>query len=627
MTGEGKTREQLIDELQALRLRVAEFEQAEAERQRAAELLRQSEEKYRNLVDNALVGIFRTNLKGDILYVNDTYVKMLGFDSAEEAIAGGAVARYRNQNDRKVLIEELTEKGKVNSFELETLTKTGETRNVILNAALEGDTLSGMVIDITKLKQSEALLRVVLDSSPISIYITQGGKLQLVNSQLTKLTGYSADEILGKRPQYVVLAEDRAAVRENAVKMLRGERSSPYEYRLVAKDGEIRWVMESVTSIQYQGRRAILGTYIDITNHKQAEQALDAQKELTDRILASTPNAILVIDKGLKIMLANQAFGKIFNLAREKVEGDLLNNILPIDGLLEAISRTMADRQFQSSLEFRYKVGNGEIILLTPIVPMAVDEVLLIFHDVTEERAREEQQHHIDRLASIGEVAAGVAHELNNPLASVIGYSELLLNRQIPQDVQTDVEVIHRNAQRAVTIVRSLLAFARLQVPQQQHLNINDIIKQMLEMCDYQLKVNNITVLKELADGLPDVLADPQQLEQVFFNITLNAEQAMSEAHNRGCLTVRTELRGGKVRTTLSDDGPGIPAENLWRIFTPFFTTKAPGKGTGLGLSICHGIITAHDGRIYAESEVGQGATFVVELPVAEAEGVHRESS
>ncbi|MDO8687917.1 MAG: PAS domain S-box protein, partial [Dehalococcoidales bacterium] len=565
MTGEGKTREQLIDELQALRLRVAEFEQSETKRQRAETALRESEEKYRTLVDNAPVGVYKSNLKGDFLYINDAYVKMLGFDSAEEVIAGGAVARYRNPNDRKFLIEELTKTGKVNSFEVEVLTKTGETRNVILNAVLEGDTLSGMIIDITERKQVEQLLQTVFDSLTIGIYITQGGKLQLVNSQLTKLTGYSADEILGKRPQYVVLAEDRAAVRENAVKMLRGERSSPYEYRLVAKDGEIRWVMESVTSIQYQGRRATLGTYIDITNHTQAEQALDAQKELTDRILASMPNAILVMDKGLKIMLANQAFGKIFNLAREKVEGDLLNNILPIDGLLEAISRTMADRQFQSSLEFRYKVGNGEIILLTQIVPIAVDEVLLIFHDVTEERAREEQQHHIDRLASIGEVAAGVAHELNNPLASVIGYSELLLNRQIPQDVQTDVEVIHRNAQRAVTIVRSLLAFARLQAPQQQHLNINDIIKQMLEMCDYQLKVNNIAVLKELADGLPDVLADPQQLEQVFFNITLNAEQAMSEAHNRGCLTVRTELRGGKVRTTLSDDGPGIPAENLWR--------------------------------------------------------------
>lgn len=720
-------------------------------RQRAEEALRESEKRYRTLVDNAPVGVYRTNLKGDILYVNDAYVKMLGFDSAEEIIAAGAVPRYQNRNDRKKLMEELNKNGKVNSFEVNILTKTGETRQFILSAVLEGETLSGMAIDITEHKQAEELFRTMFDRLPIGIYITQDGKIQMANPQLAKLIGRSQDGVFGRRLRPAILAEDKDSVRENVMKMLKGKRSAPYEYRLVARDGSVRWVMETLTSIEYQGRSAIMGSSMDITEHKQAEQALqeneklyhslfnnmlngfaycrmlfekdkppdfvylsvndafevltglknvvgkkvsdvipgiqesdpglfeiygrvalsgiperfetyvhalemwfsisvyspakeyfvavfdviterkraekaiEAQKEMTDRILASTPNAILVVDRDLKIVLANRAFYRTFKVSG--AEGKLLSDVIHIQGLDEAISRTLAEKSPQLNLEFRYEVAMGEMILLAQITPMAADEVLLILRDITAERARQEQLKHVDRLASIGEMAAGVAHELNNPLTGVVGYSELLLGREVPQDVQTDIEVIHRNAQRAITIVRSLLAFSRRQELNKQRLSINDTIRQVLEMRGYQLKVSNIEVVTQLATGLPDVLADAQQLEQVFLNIILNAEQAMLEVHNRGTLTIRTGVRGGMVRVVLSDDGPGIPAENLWRVFNPFFTTKEPGKGTGLGLSICHGIVAEHGGRIYAESKVGEGATFFVELPVAEAGGVHPESS
>ncbi|MBI4180885.1 MAG: PAS domain S-box protein [Chloroflexi bacterium] len=469
---------------------------------RAEETIRESEEKYRTLVENALVGVYRTNLKGDILYVNGSWVKLLGFESAEEAIAGGAVVRYKNQNDRKVLIEKLTEKGRVDSFEVELLTKTGEIRKVIMDATLEGDNISGMLMDITE--------------------------------------------------------------------------------------------------------------------RQQAEKTLVAQKELTDRILTSTPNAVLVIDRDLKIVLANQAFYQIFKVAGGGVEGKPLGDVLPIIELEEAISRTLVDQQFQSSMEFKYKLGSSEMTLVTHIIPMAEEEILLIFRNVTEERVRQEQQYHINRLASIGELVAGVAHELNNPLASVIGYSELVLSGELSPAMKSDIEVIHSNAQRAVTIVRNLLAFARRQEPQKRLLNVNDLIRHVMEMRGYELKVGNIEVITEISDELPNVLADSQQLEQVFLNIILNAEQAMLEAHNRGCLTIRTRARRGMVNIIFTDDGPGIPEENLWRVFNPFFTTKPPGKGTGLGLSICHGIITQHNGRISAESKLGEGATFLVELPLSE---------
>jgi len=165
--------------------------------------------------------------------------------------------------------------------------------------------------------------------------------------------------------------------------------------------------------------------------------------------------------------------------------------------------------------------------------------------------------------------------------------------------------------------VKDLLTFARRQKPEKQYLNVNDLIKHVLQMRSYDLKLGNIEVITEFPDESLGVTVDRQQLEQVFLNIILNAEQAMLECHNRGTLVVKTETRGDMVRISFTDDGPGIPQENLSRVFDPFFTTREPGKGTGLGLSICHGIITEHGGKIYIDSDMEkEGVTFVVELPL-----------
>jgi signal transduction histidine kinase len=223
-----------------------------------------------------------------------------------------------------------------------------------------------------------------------------------------------------------------------------------------------------------------------------------------------------------------------------------------------------------------------------------------------------------DRLASIGELASGVAHELNNPLTSVIGFSELLLGKDVPDDVKEDLRTINKEAQRTASIVRNLLTFARKHPEKKQLVDINNMIQKVLELRAYEQKVSNIQVNTQFAPGLPEIMADGFQLQQVFMNIIINAEYFMIEAHGRGILIITTEQVGDIIQASLADDGPGISEENLGHIFDPFFTTKEVGKGTGLGLSICHGIITAHGGRIYAESESGKGATFVVELPISQ---------
>jgi signal transduction histidine kinase len=235
-----------------------------------------------------------------------------------------------------------------------------------------------------------------------------------------------------------------------------------------------------------------------------------------------------------------------------------------------------------------------------------------------EEKVELEQKAHLaSRLASVGEMASGIAHEINNPLTAVIGFAQLLMDTDLPEEIKEDLVIIHKEAQRAAGVARSLLTFARKHAPFKQPTNVNSIIEGVLTLRAYEQNVSNIKINTKLTSDLPEVMADYSQLQQVFINIILNAEAAMLEANNGGTLTITTQRFNHSVRASFADDGPGINKENLDRIFDPFFTTKEVGKGTGLGLSVCHGIISEHGGKIYARSKPGSGATFIVELPIS----------
>ncbi|MBN1862214.1 MAG: PAS domain S-box protein [Dehalococcoidales bacterium] len=237
--------------------------------------------------------------------------------------------------------------------------------------------------------------------------------------------------------------------------------------------------------------------------------------------------------------------------------------------------------------------------------------------DITERKQMEQRLVITGRLASVGELASGVTHEINNPLTSVIGFSQLLLEKDIGDDIKEDVKIIASEAQRAAGVVKNLLAFARNRGPARQMVSINDIIAKVLELRAYEQKVNNIRTETRFAADLPEVMADYFHLQQAFLNIIINAEYFMVEAHKRGTLTITTKRTGSLVSASFADDGPGIPEENRGRLFDAFFTTKEVGKGTGLGLSICRGIVKEHGGRISVAGKPGEGATFSVELPVA----------
>jgi signal transduction histidine kinase/ActR/RegA family two-component response regulator len=220
------------------------------------------------------------------------------------------------------------------------------------------------------------------------------------------------------------------------------------------------------------------------------------------------------------------------------------------------------------------------------------------------------------KLSALGQLVAGVAHEINNPLAGVVGYTQLLMQHRLPAGVRRRLETIAAEAQRMTVIVRNLLIFARRHAPEKTLLGLNGIVEKTLELKAYQFRVNQITIIKDLAPDLPITLLDFNQIQQVLINLLINAQQAIREAGRGGTIRLATRAVDDRIELRVTDDGPGIPAEIGERIFEPFFTTKKEDKGTGLGLSLCYGIMQEHGGTIRVESPSGEGATFILSFPV-----------
>ena len=221
-----------------------------------------------------------------------------------------------------------------------------------------------------------------------------------------------------------------------------------------------------------------------------------------------------------------------------------------------------------------------------------------------------------EKMSSVGQLVSGVAHELNNPLTGIMGFAQLLLLRELDDTSRKQVETIYAEAERASKIVSNLLTFARRRTAQKEPANLNTLIERVLELRNYDLRVRNIDVQLDLDTALPETMLDANQVQQVFLNVVINAEQAMKDGDGAGTLHITTKKSGRSVTIAFEDSGPGMSAETVRRIFDPFFTTKDAGEGTGLGLTISYGIIEEHGGRIWAESEPGRGTRFVVELPI-----------
>jgi signal transduction histidine kinase len=257
---------------------------------------------------------------------------------------------------------------------------------------------------------------------------------------------------------------------------------------------------------------------------------------------------------------------------------------------------------------------------------------LVLLRDNTDERLLHERLLQSEKMASVGQLVSGVAHELNNPLTGVMGFSQLLLARDLEEGVRGQIQTIYDEAERAAKIVQNLLSFARRRRPTKEMADVNALVQRVLELRSYDFAVRNITLDMTLDTRMERCWVDQDQIQQVLFNVIKNAEQAMIDAHGGGKLTVVTQGGPTGARISIADDGPGIPPDIQRRIFDPFFTTKDAGEGTGLGLTICYGIIDEHGGRIWTEDRPEGGSVFHIELPVGveeehEAPGVSGSGS
>ena len=248
-----------------------------------------------------------------------------------------------------------------------------------------------------------------------------------------------------------------------------------------------------------------------------------------------------------------------------------------------------------------------------------------LMRDVSERKRLEDQARDLyhqllqaEKLAALGQTISGVAHELNNPLATILTWAERLSQRQVDEQTRRGLDTILSESERAAKIVRNLLTFARKRHTTRAMIDLNQVVRETLALRTYEQRLSNITIFEALASGLPHVFADPHQIQQVFLNLIINAEQAMLSAHGRGTLIIRTwhDPSSDAVVLEVHDDGPGVPEDVQPRIFDPFFTTKEVGKGTGLGLTVAYAIVQEHNGRIAVRSKAGEGASFHVELPI-----------
>jgi PAS domain S-box-containing protein len=622
------------------------------ERKQTEEALRQSEERYRTVLEEMEESYYEVDIAGNFTFLNDAMCHQLGY-SREELTRMNYRAITPLENIKKVFstYNQVYRTGEpFTSVSIERIRKDGTRLSAessifpLRNDRGEIIGFRGIARDVTErmqmieaLRRSEERYRTVLEQMEEAYYeIDLAGNFTFFNDAMCRQLGYSREELMGMNYRVYTPKEDVQHMYKAFNQIYRtGKPSVGLTAERIRKDGvrifaEISTFPSRNESGEIIGFRGIIH---DITERTQMLEALKQSEERYRTILEDMEDSYFEVDFAGNLTFANDSTCRHLRYSRKELIGlnykdftaaedaeivyKTFNKVYrtgkPIHGLTWKVVRKGIGEGFAEATIFPLRNERGEIVGFRGVG-----------RDITERKQAEEEKRQMEqkaqlasRLASVGELASGVAHEINNPLTGVIGYAHLLLDRNdIPEDIKHDLKIISEGGQRVAGIVKKLLTFARQQKPEQKFTDINEIISTTLDLRAYELASNNIKVDFQPARDLPMTVVDPGQLQQVFLNLIINAETEMKLTHGKGKLSIKTEHIDNIIRTSFKDNGPGIAKENLERIFNPFFTTREVGQGTGLGLNLCHGIITEHKGRIWAESKLGKGATFFVELPI-----------
>ncbi len=500
----------------------------------------------------------------------------------------------------------------------------------VLNGIVKGDEVVGASMlgrDVTEQREKEMRFTELFDTLQEGVYFsTPDGHLLDANPALVNMLGYvekgdlltAEPAALNFDPGQPVLGravDDRGGVRTREIKLRR-------------KDGSAAIFLDSSRAVWDTSGNIIRyqGTLVDITEKRKMEGQLAQQEEFRSRLLESFPDLILVVDREERYTFVSSRARDLLGYEPQEMLGKKIPEMEDHSPEMASLYHTVVSgKQAFASAEYAARHRDGSWRTMRAAGSQLVDAegkisgVIFSVRDITVERKLEQQIVQSERLAAMGAMIGGVAHELNNPLTSIMGVSELLQDTETNETSRKQLAMLQQQARRAAEIVQNLTYFSRPPAPGKSRINLVEVVERTLNLHAYSLRKNNITVdfLKET--GVPYALGDPHQLMQVFLNLILNAEHAIRDVRDKGTLRIRLGRGDGSVWVSFHDDGPGIPKEILSNIFDPFYTTRRPGRGTGLGLSICKSVLKEHSGTVEAANAPDGGAVFTVTLPMSPA--------
>jgi PAS domain S-box-containing protein len=608
------------------------------------EVISRSQHNYRELIDNLDQAVFTLSLGGEVRVANRRLCQILGVpfsnlighklsdfvDSPTLADVQGSLAGFgSNGSWSGTILVRLKGESSLRYFDcwIQALAEAGKIASV-----------SGWARDVTSHYESEIRFNELFESLREGVFFaTLAGQVLDANPAMVRLLAYESKKDLQSRNLrdfYSNPADRDAIVRELESKGSLRDR----EIELQRKDGKLVYCLASGFAVRDTFGRVtrLQGTLVDITERREMEKKLHHEQEFVRRLVANFPDLIAVFDRNGRFTYVSQSVKDILGGTPEQYIGHTLSSRASREDqrkLAEMFESVISGNEPAAQLEIRARHTLGQWKILRTSAGPLFDEAGMITgvvasaRDVTEAKLIEQRLAQKEKFTAMGQMMAGAAHELNNPLTAILGVGELLSERASDDSSKRHLELIIQQARRAASIIQSLLAFSRPPTETRTNLHPEEIIQQALQMAQPALSQKNIAVKFEAPGNLPVVLGDAKLLTQVFLNIIIKAEQSISSSGAPGNLKVSLASADGRVTVTIIDDGPGIPTANIGKIFDPFFTTKRPGGGTGLGLTIALAVVKEHNGAIDVESTPGSGTAFQVILPAADEPSVKQSTS